>query len=123
MKHAKILLIIFPILFNTICSGQTAKDTATSSVTIQQVKISNLAFNELDKMIEINRQQDSLLWAKQSRIELLNWQVDLRTKQVEDCNSKLIKSESDLLKAKNRTKLFTITAFLLGSITTILLLY
>jgi hypothetical protein len=123
MKHVKILLIIFPILFNTICSGQTAKDTATSSVTIQQVKISNLAFNELDKMIEINRQQDSLLWAKQSRIELLNWQVDLRTKQVEDCNSKLIKSESDLLKAKNRTKLFTITAFLLGSITTILLLY
>ena len=123
MKHVKILLLIFPILFSSICSGQTAKDTATSSVTIQQVKISNLAFNELDKMIEINRQQDSLLWAKQSRIELLNWQVDLRTKQVEDCNSKLIKSESDLLKAKNRTKLFTITAFLLGSITTILLLY
>jgi hypothetical protein len=123
MKHVKILLIIFPILFNTICSGQTAKDTLFSSVTIQQVKISNLAFNELDKMIEINRQQDSLLWAKQSRIELLNWQVDLRTKQVEDCNTKLIKAESDLQKAKNRAKLFTITAFLLGSITTILLLY
>jgi hypothetical protein len=123
MKHVKILLIIFPILFNTICSGQTAKDTATSSVTIQQVKISNLAFNELDKMIEINRQQDSLIWTKQSRIELLNWQVELRTKQVEDCNSKLIKAESDLQKAKNRAKLFTITAFLLGSITTILLLY
>jgi hypothetical protein len=123
MKHVKILLLIFPILFNTICSGQTAKDTLSCSVTIQQVKISNLAFNELDKMIEINRQQDSLIWTKQSRIELLNWQVELRTKQVEDCNSKLIKAESDLQKAKNRAKLFTITAFLLGSITTILLLY
>jgi hypothetical protein len=123
MKVAKILLIIFPILFNTICLGQTAKDTLSSSVTIQQVKISNLAFNELDKMIEVNRKQDSLIWAKQSRIELLNWQVELRTKQVEDCNSKLIKAETDLQKAQNRAKLFTITAFLLGSITTILLLY
>ena len=123
MKVAKILLIIFPILFNTICSGQIVKDTLSCSVTIQQLKISNLAFNELDKMIEINRQQDSLLWTKQSRIELLNWQVELRTKQVEDCNSKLIKAESDLQKANNRAKLFTITAFLLGSITTILLLY
>jgi hypothetical protein len=123
MKHAKILLLIFPILFSSICSGQTAKDTLSCSVTIQQVKISNLAFNELDKMIEINRQQDSLIWTKKSRIELLNWQVDLRTKQVEDCNSKLIKAESDLQKAQNRAKLFTITAFLLGSITTILLLY
>jgi hypothetical protein len=123
MKHVKILLLIFPILFNTICSGQTAKDTLSCSVTIQQVKISNLAFNELDKMIEINRQQDSLMWTKKSRIELLKYQVDLRTKQVEDCNSKLIKAESDLQKANNRAKLFTITAFLLGSITTILLLY
>jgi hypothetical protein len=123
MKVAKILLLIFPILFSSICLGQTAKDTLTSLVTIQQVKISNLAFNELDKMIEVNRQQDSLIWTKQSRIELLNWQVELRTKQVEDCNSKLIKAESDLQKAKNREKLFTITAFLLGSITTILLLY
>ncbi len=74
-------------------------------------------------MIEINRQQDSLIWTKKSRIELLNWQVELRTKQVEDCNSKLIKAETDLQKANNRAKLFTITAFLLGSITTILLLY
>jgi len=123
MKVAKILLIIFPILFSSICSAQTAKDTLSCSVTIQQLKISNLAFNELDKMIEINRQQDSLIWTKQSRIELLNWQVELRTKQVEDCNSKLIKAESDLQKAQNRAKLFTITAFLLGSITTILLLY
>jgi hypothetical protein len=123
MKHAKILLIIFPILFNTICSGQTAKDTLSCRVTIQQVKISNLAFNELDKMIEVNRQQDSLIWTKKSRIELLNWQVELRTKQVEDCNSKLIKAEYDLQNAQNRAKLFTITAFLLGSITTILLLY
>jgi hypothetical protein len=123
MKHVKILLLIFPILFNTICSGQTAKDTLSCSVTIQQVKISNLAFNELDKMIEINRQQDSLIWAKQTRIELLKYQVELRTKQVEDCNSKLIKAESDLQKANNKAKLFTITAFLLGSITTILLLY
>ena len=123
MKHVKILLLIFPILFNTICSGQTAKDTLSCSVTIQQVKISNLAFNELDKMIEINRQQDSLMWTKKSRIELLNWQVELRTKQVEDCNSKLIQQEKDLQNANNRAKLFTITAFLLGSITTILLLY
>jgi hypothetical protein len=123
MKVAKILLIIFPILFNTICSGQIVKDTLSCSVTIQQLKISNLAFNELDKMIEINRQQDSLMWTKKSRIELLKYQVDLRTKQVEDCNSKLIKAESDLQNANNRAKLFTITAFLLGSITTILLLY
>jgi hypothetical protein len=123
MKHVKILLLIFPILFSSICLGQTAKDTATSLVTIQQLKISNLAFNELDKMIEVNRQQDSLIWTKQSRIELLKYQVELRTKQVEDCNSKLIQQEKDLQKAQNRAKLFTITAFLLGSITTILLLY
>ena len=74
-------------------------------------------------MIEVSRQQDSIIWAKQSRIDLLNWQVDLRTKQVEECNLKLIQQEKQLQKAKNNTKLFTITAFLLGSITTILLLY
>jgi hypothetical protein len=123
MKHVKILLLIFTILCSSICSGQTAKDTLSCLVTIQQVKISNLAFNELDKMIEINRKQDSLIWTKQSRIELLKYQVDIRTKQVEECNLQLIKAEKDLQNAKNRAKLFTITAFLLGSITTILLLY
>ena len=87
------------------------------------MRISNLAFNELDKMNEISRQQDSLIYAKQSRIDILTWQRDTFINQLENTQIKLNETELKLKKAKTNVKNYSIAAFLLGAITSILLLY
>ena len=119
----KIQLFICLIAFNSICSGQIVKDTTTCLVTIQQLRISNLAFNELDKMNEVARQQDSLIWIKQSRLDIVTWQRDTFITRLESTQTKLNDKESELIKAKQKIKTYSIAAFLLGSITTIILLY
>ena len=123
MTLKKIQLFICLILFSSICFGQIVKDTTTCLVTIQQLRISNLAFNELDKMNEIVRQQDSLIYAKQSRIDILTWQRDTFITSLENTQIKLNETESALKKAKTNVKNYSIAAFLLGAITSILLLY
>ena len=65
------------------------RDTNTCIVTIRQLRISNLVFNELDKMNEIVRQQDSLIYAKQSRIDILTWQRDTFITSLENTQIKL----------------------------------
>lgn len=119
----KIQLFIYLIAFSSICSAQIVKDTTTCLVKIQQLRISNLAFNELDKMNEVARQQDSLIYVKQSRIDILTWQRDTFITSLENTQIKLNKAESELKKAKQNVRNYSIAAFLLGSITTILLLY
>ena len=99
------------------------KDTTTCLVTIQQLRISNLVFNELDKMNEVARQQDSLIWIKQSRLDIVTWQRDTFITRLESTQTKLNDKESELIKAKQKIKTYSIAAFLLGSITTIILLY
>ena len=123
MHTKKIQLFICLILFSSICFGQIVKDTNTCLVTIQQLRISNLVFNELDKMNEVSRQQDSLIYVKQSRIDILTWQRDTFINQLENTQIKLNETESALKKAKNNVKNYSIAAFLLGAITTIILLY
>ena len=123
MHTKKIQLFICLILFSSICFAQIVKDTNTCLVTIQQLRISNLAFNELDKMNEISRQQDSLIYAKQSRIDILTWQRDTFINQLENTQIKLNETELKLKKAKTNVKNYSIAAFLLGAITSILLLY
>lgn len=119
----KIQLFICLTLFSSICFGQIVKDTTTCIVTIQQLRISNLAFNELDKMIEVARQQDSLIWVKQSRLDIVTWQRDTFITQLESTQTKLNQTESKLKNAQQNVKIYSIAAFLIGSITTILLLY
>ena len=119
----KIQLFTCLILFSSICFAQIVKDTTTCLVTIRQLRISNLVFNELDKMNQIVRQQDSLIWAKQSRLDIVTWQRDTFITQLEVCQLKANKTESELIKAKQKIKTYSIAAFLLGSITTIILLY
>ena len=119
----RIQLFIYLTLFNSICSGQIVKDTTTCLVTIQQLRISNLVFNELDKMNEVARQQDSLIWIKQSRLDIVTWQRDTFITRLESTQTKLNDKESELIKAKQKIKTYSIAAFLLGSITTIILLY
>ena len=119
----KIQLLIYLILFSSICSGQIVKDTTTCLVKIQQLRISNLVYNELDKMNEVNRLQDSMIWIKQSRLDIVTWQLDTFITQLESTQTKLNEKESELLKAKQKIKTYSIAAFLLGSITTIILLY
>lgn len=123
MTPKKIQLFICLILFSSICFGQIVKDTNTCIVKIQQLRISNLAFNELNKMNEVSRQQDSLIYAKQSRIEILKWQRDTFITSLENTQLKLNETELALKKAKQNVKNYSIAAFILGSITTILLLY
>lgn len=123
MTLKKIQLFTCLIVFSSICFGQIVKDTGTCIVTIQQLRISNLAFNELDKMNEVSRQQDSLIYAKQSRIDILTWQRDTFVNQLENTQIKLNETESALKKAKQNVKNYSIAAFLLGAITTIILLY
>ena len=119
----KIQLFICLTAFSSICFGQIVKDTTTCLVTIQQLRISNLVFNELDKMNEVARQQDSLIWIKQSRLDIVTWQRDTFITQLESTQTKLNEKESELIKAKQKIKTYSIAAFLLGSITTIILLY
>lgn len=123
MATKKIQLFTCLILLNSICFGQIVKDTTTCIVTIHQLRISNLVFNELDKMNEISRQQDSLIYVKQSRIDILTWQRDTFITSLENNQIKLNETESALKKAKQNVKNYSIAAFLLGAITTIILLY
>lgn len=123
MFTKRIQLFIYLTAFSSVCFGQIVKDTTTCLVTIQQLRISNLAFNELDKMNEIVRQQDSLIYAKQSRIDILTWQRDTFVNQLENAELEKIELEKKLKKAKQNVKNYSIAAFLLGAITTILLLY
>lgn len=123
MTTKKIQLFICLILFSSICLGQIVKDTTTCLVTIQQLRISNLVFNELDKMNEVVRQQDSLIYIKQSRIDILTWQRDTFVTSLENTQIKLNQTELALKKAKQNVKNYSIAAFLIGSITTILLFY
>ena len=119
----RIQLFICLILFSSICFGQIVKDTTTCLVTIQQLRISNLVYNELDKMNEVNRLQDSMIWIKQSRLDIVTWQRDTFITQLESTQTKLNDKEFELIKAKQKIKTYSIAAFLLGSITTIILLY
>ncbi len=80
------------------------KDTTTCLVTIQQLRISNLVYNELDKMNEVNRLQDSLIWIKQSRLDIVTWQRDTFITQLESTQTKLNDKESELIKAKQKIK-------------------
>ena len=123
MTLKKIQLFICLILFSSICFAQIVKDTTTCLVKIQQLRISNLVFNELDKMNEVVRQQDSLIYVKQSRIAILTWQRDTFITSLEHTQIKLNETEKALKKAKQNVKNYSIAAFLIGSITTILLLY
>ena len=123
MTLKKIQLFTCLILCSSICSAQIVRDTNTCLVTIQQLQISNLVFNELDKMNEIVRQQDSLIYAKQSRIDILTWQRDTFITSLENTQIKLNETESALKKAKTNVKNYSIAAFLLGAITTIILFY
>ena len=74
-------------------------------------------------MNEVSRQQDSLIYAKQSRIDILTWQRDTFVSQLENTQIKLNETESALKKAKQNVKNYSIAAFLLGAITTIIILY
>lgn len=123
MTLKKIQLFTCLILLSSICSSQIVTDTTTCSVKIRQLRISNLVFNEIDKMNEVSRQQDSLIYAKQSRIDILTWQRDTFITSLENTQIKLNETESALKKAKQNVKNYSIAAFLLGAITTILLLY
>lgn len=74
-------------------------------------------------MIEVARQQDSLIWVKQSRLDIVTWQRDTFITQLESTQTKLNQTESKLKNAQQNVKIYSIAAFLIGSITTILLLY
>ena len=74
-------------------------------------------------MNEVVRLQDSLIYTKQSRLDIVTWQRDTFINELEKRQLLLIKTENELKQARQNVKIYSIAAFLIGSITTILLLY
>ena len=119
MTRLKLLYTISMILLSSICYAQTLSDSSIC-LSSKQAKIINLAFNQLQKMNELNDTKDTLLQLKEKRIEILNFQLDTRSNQLIEVN----KDHMRLTKANKRLKFqllcWKITA-IVSIITTILI--
>ena len=107
------------ILLSSICYAQTLSDSSIC-LNSKQAKIINLAFNQLQKMNELNDTKDTLLTLKEKRIEILNFQLDTRSNQLIEVN----KDHMRLEKVNKRLKFELLCwkiASVSGIITTILI--
>ena len=87
------------------------------------MRISNLAYNELDKMNEVVRLQDSLIYTQMKHVDIVTWERNKFRERLEKSELEKIEIEKQLKQARKNVKIYSIAAFLIGSITTILLLY
>ncbi len=120
MTPLKLLYTLSMILLSSICYAQTLSDTSIC-LNSKQAKIINLAFNQLQKMNELNDTKDTLLTLKEKRIEILNFQLATRSNQLIEVNVDHMRLE----KANRRLKFQLLCwkiASISGIITTILLL-
>ena len=99
MTARKISFITCLILLSSTCSGQILRDT-NICITPHQVKVINLAFNELGRLTELNTMKDSLIGTKDGKIEVLKEQVRIRTEQVILLNSEAEQQKKAIKKLK-----------------------
>lgn len=85
MIAQRLTLLICLILFSLVCSAQTLPDSSIC-LNSREVKIINLAFNELDKYMKLDSNNQDLLGTKDAKIKLLEWQFQLRSDQLIDSN-------------------------------------
>ena len=99
MIAARLILSLCLILFSLISFAQTYNDT-TTCLTNRQVKIINLAFNELDMYMSLDSNNTKLIATKDAKIKLLEWQFQLRSDQLTEANTRIATHE----KQKKRLK-------------------
>ena len=119
MTRLKLLYTLSMILLSSICYAQTLSDSSIC-LNSKQAKIINLAFNELQKMNELNDAKDTLLTLKEKRIEILKFQLDTRSNQLIEVNIDHMRLEKANKRLKFELLCWKITA-LVGIITTILI--
>jgi hypothetical protein len=119
MTPQRFLFLPFLILLNSYCYSQILNDS-TICLNPTQVKIINLAFNELQKMNELNDTKDTLLTLKEKRIEILNFQLDTRSNQLIEVNVDHMRLEKVNKRLKFQLLCWKITT-IVGIITTILI--
>ena len=107
------------ILLSSVCSAQTLSDSSIC-LNSKEAKIINLAFNQLQKMNELNDTKDTLLTLKEKRIEILKFQLDTRSSQLIEVNVDHMRLEKANKRLKIQLLCWKITA-LVGIITTILI--
>ena len=107
------------ILLSSVCYAQTLSDSSIC-LNSKQAKIINLAFNQLQKMNELNDTKDTLLTLKEKRIEILNFQLDTRSNQLISINTEFMKIEKANKRLKFQLLCWKITT-IVGIITTILI--
>lgn len=119
MTPQRFLFLPFLILLNSYSYSQILNDS-TICLNPTQVKIINLAFNQLQKMNELNDTKDTLLTLKEKRIEILKFQLDTRSNQLIEVNRDHMRLEKANRRLKFQLLCWKITA-LVGIITTILI--
>jgi hypothetical protein len=85
MIRFKLLLSTFLILLTLNSYSQTSKDS-TICINQHQVKVINLAFNELDKMIKLDSVSREQLGTKDLKIKQLQAINNMRSNQLIDAN-------------------------------------
>ena len=111
------LFIIFLILAKTNSYSQIAKDTAIC-LTRQQVKIINLAFNQLDKMTALNTEKDTLIQKKDAQIAMWKKLEEVRATMLIEANKELEVKNTEIRKLR-----YAIWAYRVGVIGAVLVTY
>ena len=116
----RFILSLCLIACSLFCYAQTSSDSATC-LTNRQVKIINLAFNELDKYMSLDSNNTKLIATKDAKIKLLEWQFDLRSSQLIEANTTISLQEKEI-KLLKRTILVHKIAVISAVIITIFIL-
>ena len=111
------LFIIFLTALKTNSYSQIVKDTAIC-LTRQQVKIINLAFNQLDKMTALNSEKDTLIAKKDAQIAMWKKLEEVRATMLIEANKELDTKNTEIRKLR-----YTIWAYRVGIIGAVLVTY
>jgi hypothetical protein len=66
----------------------------------RDIKIINLAFNELDKYMSLDSNNTKLIATKDAKIKLLEWQFQLRSDQLTEANTTIATHEKQIKRLK-----------------------
>ena len=99
MIAVRFILSLCLILCSLFCYGQTSTDSVTC-LTNRQVKIINLAFNQLDRYMSLDSNNTKLIATKDAKIKLLEWQFQLRSDQLTEANTTIALHEKQIKSLK-----------------------
>ena len=116
----RFILLLCLIACSLFSYGQTSTDSVTC-LNQRDIKIINLAFNELDKYMSLDSNNTKLIATKDAKIKLLSWQFDLRSSQLIEANTTIAYREKEIKHLK-RTIIVHKIAVISAIIITILIL-